>query len=244
MNKDMLVIAHRGASGYAPENTLAAMQTALDLNVSAIELDVHNVAGELVVFHDRRLEGKSDGQGLIHLTSTASLADISVKGEPIPTLWQVLTLIAGRCTVNIELKGIQTLTPFLALYPKAISILGYREDQLLISSFNHPYLAEVKQVFPKAYVAPLLASIPLDLADVASKLQAYSINLDINFVNRAIINDAHRRDVKVFVYTVDNPDDVRALAAIGVDGVFSNYPDRVSSALLQATTEDYQDWFE
>lgn len=240
----MLIIAHRGASGYAPENTLAAMEKALSLNAEAIELDVHNVEGELMVFHDRRLEGKSNGQGLIHQTSQQALARITVQGEPIPSLWQVLKLVAARCSVNIELKGCNTVEPFIALYHRAIDELGYKPEQLLVSSFNHPYLAELKSQLKEAYVAPLLASIPLDLAQVGVTLEAYSINLDISFISKALIEDAHAKGLKVFVYTVDNADDIRALDALKVDGVFSNYPDKALAALTTPSNLDYRNWFE
>ncbi|QYJ79286.1 glycerophosphodiester phosphodiesterase [Shewanella acanthi] len=244
----MLIFAHRGASGYVAENTLAAMAKALELGAKAIELDVHNVEGELVVFHDRRLDSKSSGQGLIHLVNREYLSSIHVKGHAIPTLWQVLELIAGRCIVNIELKGINTVEPLLTLYPKAINELRFTSEQLLISSFNHPYLREVKQALPNALVAPLLASIPLDGAAVVSELNAYSINLDISFINQALVNDAHQRGAKVFVYTVDNEDDIYALKQMGVDGVFSNFPDKSVQALLAITSNapatDYTGYFE
>jgi glycerophosphoryl diester phosphodiesterase len=213
----MLVFAHRGASGYAPENTLAAMDIALDLGASAIELDVHCVEDELVVFHDRRLEGKSTGTGLIHLTTKAALAQFTVGGHAIPTLWQILERVSiaskGLCSVNIELKGFGCVQPFIGLYPQAV-------------------------------IAPLLAGIPLDLAQIMTTLNAYSINLDLSFVNQAIVDDAHQRGGKVFVYTVDNYDDIQALKAMGVDGIFSNYPDKALAAIMTPITTDYSGWFE
>lgn len=240
----MLIFAHRGASGYEVENTLAAMAKALQLGVQAIELDVHNVEGELVVFHDRRLDHKSSGTGVIHLIDHAYLESINVKGEPIPTLWQVLELVAGRCIVNIELKGINTVAPLLDLYPKALNELGFTPEQLLLSSFNHPYLQAVKQALPGALVAPLLASIPLDGAAVVSELAAYSLHLDISFINQALVDDAHHRGAKVYVYTVDHQDDIHALKQMGVDGIFSNYPDRAMKALTQTCSTNYQGYFE
>lgn len=239
----MLIFAHRGASGYQPENTLISMQLALDLGAEAIELDVHNVENELVVFHDRRLEGKSNGKGLIRQSSLSELANLNVNGQPIPTLWQVLSLIKGQCIVNIELKGDNTVEPMLAMYDDVISQLNFTPAQLLFSSFNHPYLAKLKQAKPQAYVAPLLGGIPLDLAKSVSDLQAYSLHIDLGFISQALIDDAHQRGAKVYVYTVDNPDDIRALQAIGVDGVFSNYPDKAKAALA-IPKGHYQGWFE
>ncbi|AVV85232.1 MULTISPECIES: glycerophosphodiester phosphodiesterase [Shewanella] len=240
----MLIFAHRGASGYQVENTLAAMAKALELGAKAIELDVHNVEGELVVFHDRRLDNKSSGTGVIHTVTKDYLAGINVKGEPIPTLWQILELIAGRCTVNIELKGINTVQPLVDLYPKVLSELGFTEDQLLISSFNHPYLSDIKRALPQALVAPLLASIPLDGATVVSQLRAYSLHLDVSFISQALVDDAHQRGAKVYVYTVDHSDDIHALKQMGVDGIFSNYPDRAMEALTQTPSLNYQGYFE
>lgn len=240
----MLIFAHRGASGYVVENTLAAMAKAIELGAKAIELDVHNVEGELVVFHDRRLDSKSSGQGIIHLVNKGYLDTVTVKGEPIPTLWQVLELVAGRATINIELKGVNTVAPLLALYPKAIAELGFSAEQLLISSFNHPYLQQVKQALPQALVAPLLASIPLDGAAVVSELNAYSLHLDVSFISKALVDDAHQRGAKVYVYTVDHRDDIHALQQLGVDGIFSNFPDRAMQALLQPTNTDYCGYFE
>ncbi|MFB2662101.1 glycerophosphodiester phosphodiesterase [Shewanella mangrovisoli] len=240
----MLIFAHRGASGYVAENTLAAMAKAIELGATAIELDVHNVEGELVVFHDRRLDSKSSGQGIIHLVNKGYLDTVTVKGEPIPTLWQVLELVAGRATINIELKGVNTVAPLLALYPKAIAELGFSAEQLLISSFNHPYLQQVKQALPQALVAPLLASIPLDGAAVVSELNAYSLHLDVSFISKALVDDAHQRGAKVYVYTVDHRDDIHALQQLGVDGIFSNFPDRAMQALLQPNNTDYSGYFE
>lgn len=239
----MLIFAHRGASGYAPENTLKAMALALELGAEAVELDVHNVEGELVVFHDRRLEGKSNGKGLIHRQTLTELQKLSVRGEPIPTLWQVLELLNARCMVNIELKGIHTGEPMKAMYHRAMAELGYSPEQLLISSFNHPELAAFKAAVPEARIAPLLGSLPLDGAAIAGQMQAWSLHLDVSFISQAIVDQAHAMGVKVYVYTVDDGDDIRALAAMGVDGVFANYPDAAKKALGEPSSYDYQHWF-
>ncbi|MCL1114718.1 glycerophosphodiester phosphodiesterase [Shewanella basaltis] len=244
----MLIFAHRGASGYAPENTLAAMTKAIELGAKAIELDVHCVEGELVVFHDRRLEGKSTGHGLIHLCTLAELTQYAVGGEPIPSLWDVLThldsITQGHCIINIEIKGVGCVTPFVNMYPRLLAQLRFSPSQLLISSFNHLYVAQIKQQLPQAFVAPLLGSIPLDLAQVVTDLDAYSIHLDVAFINQAIIDDAHQRGAKVYVYTVDNSDDIQSLKALGVDGVFSNYPDKAIAAAALALPEQIKTWFD
>ncbi|WP_299574696.1 glycerophosphodiester phosphodiesterase [uncultured Shewanella sp.] len=240
----MLIFAHRGASGYEVENTLAAMEKALALNVQAIELDVYNIEGELYVFHDRRLELKTSGFGLTHLKSKQEINNVTIKQHPIPTLWQVMELINGRCIVNIELKGYRTAEPLIAIYPKLISELNFTDEQLLVSSFNQPHLNLVKQHFPNARVAPILAGVPLHYAESVTALNAYSIHVDIHFVTHEMVKDAHQRGAKVYVYTVDNPEDICALKGLGVDGIFSNYPDKAAAALIECNTDNsHKQWF-
>ncbi|MCL1038638.1 glycerophosphodiester phosphodiesterase [Shewanella submarina] len=227
----MLIFAHRGASGYAPENTVKAMQLALDMGASAVELDIHLVEDELYVFHDRWLDPKSNGRGLISDHSKAAIAKVSLVGEPIPTLWQLMAAMQPRPLVNIELKGANTAEPLIALYPRLLSELGYTRQQLLISSFNHRYLLEVKQALPEALVAPLVEGVPLDFAACGDKLGAFSIHLDINFITEEMVSDAHSRGLKVYVYTVDREQDILWMQQMGVDGIFTNFPDRAQQIL-------------
>ncbi|MCL1045673.1 glycerophosphodiester phosphodiesterase [Shewanella electrodiphila] len=244
----MLIFAHRGASGYEVENTLAAMEKALSINVQAIELDVYNIEGELFVFHDRRLETKTTGRGVTHLASKDELSKVTIQQHSIPTLWQVMTLIRGRCIVNIELKGYHTAGPLVAVYPKLISELNFTNEQLLISSFNQPYLSVVKQHLPRARVAPILTGVPLHYAESVTALDAYSIHVDLHFVTHEMVQDAHQRGAKIYVYTVDNPEDIHALKGLGVDGIFSNYPDKAAIVLANCRhdnshTTSHEKWF-
>ncbi|MCL1078824.1 glycerophosphodiester phosphodiesterase [Parashewanella spongiae] len=219
----MKIYAHRGASRYYPENTLQAFEKALELGATAIELDVHNVEGTLVVFHDRRLDEISSGSGYIDQITLSELSQITVQGQPIPTLWQVLEYVGGRCEVNIELKGFNTVKPLIKLYPEAITQFGFRIDQLLISSFKHPELAEFKKSHPQAHIAPLIEGVPLDLAATASKLNAVAVNLSLNFINQEMIDDVHLKGMKVNVFTVNNKHDFEEMKALGVDGIFSDH---------------------
>jgi len=228
----MIIFAHRGASGYAPENTLAAMKKAIELGTKAIELDIHSVEGELYVYHDRRLDHKSNGSGLISDVSREYLKSISVEGEPIPTLWEVMSYLSQHnCLVNIELKGMTCLTPFIALYPKLIKELGFRADQLLISSFHHGFLQEFRRSYPQAFIALLLEGILLNTIDIATQLEAYSIHFSLSFITSELVDEAHSKNLKVFVYTVNHPDDIHQLNKMGVDGIFSDYPDKATQTL-------------
>lgn len=222
----MQIIAHRGASGDYPENTLLAIDQAIAQGADAIEIDVFAVQGELIVIHDHHLSRTTNGSGSIYQYSFEQLMQLDAGlGEPIPTLWQVLQRLQHTSLwLNIELKGNNTVALLLALLAKAEHELGFSTTRLLISSFNHHLLAAVKQAWPQLKLGALTASLPLDYATFAQQLQAYSVNCDVSFINQAFVDDAKARGLKVYVYTVDQPDDIKRMQQYGVDGIFSNYP--------------------
>lgn len=223
----MQIIAHRGASGLAPENTLKAIRLALTLGAQAIEIDVQRADGELWVFHDRRLERCTNGGGVLTAQSRAYLAGLDAgEGEPIPTLWQVMEAIAGKAELHIELKGAQTADEVARLTRRAEAELGFTPAHWVVSSFHHPELARFAALRPEIRLGALTSTIPLTLAKFAAELGAWSLNCDLDFVDEALVMDAHRRGLKVLVYTVDHTADLAALAAMGVDGIFTNRPDR------------------
>ncbi|WPC69418.1 glycerophosphodiester phosphodiesterase [Aeromonas hydrophila] len=223
----MQIIAHRGASGLAPENTLKAIRLALTLGAGAIEIDVQLADGELWVFHDRRLERCTDGSGVLTAQSRAYLASLDAgEGEGIPTLWQVMEAIAGQAELHIELKGSQTADEVARLTRLAEAELGFGPTQWVVSSFHHPELARFAALRPDIRLGALTSTIPLTLAKFAAELGAWSLNCDVDFVDQALVQDAHKLGLKVLVYTVDEPADQAMLAAIGVDGIFTNRPDR------------------
>lgn len=227
----MQIIAHRGASGLAPENTLKAIRLALTLGAQAIEIDVQRADGELWVFHDRRLERCTDGSGVLTAQSRAYLAGLDAgEGEPIPTLWQVMEAIAGKAELHIELKGAQTADEVARLTRRAEAELGFTPAHWVVSSFHHPELARFAALRPEIRLGALTSTIPLTLAKFAAELGAWSLNCDLDFVDEALVMDAHRRGLKVLVYTVDHTADLAALAAMGVDGIFTNRPDRFLTA--------------
>ncbi len=223
----MKVFAHRGASGHEPENTLTAIQTALDMKVDAIEIDVRLVEDQLILLHDRWLQKTTNGQGRISDKGFAEIRRLDAgKGLQIPTLWEVITLIGNQCELNIELKSEKTAKPVLEMLNKAIKELGCRQSQFLISSFNHHLLQEIKSIDPAWKIGALTASKPITLAKFAEELNAYSIHLDIDFIDEDFVKDAHQRNLKVYVYTVDHEEDIVDLNKMKVDGIFTNYPTR------------------
>ena len=228
----MLIFAHRGVSGHFPENTLMAFQAALDAQCQAIELDVYALQNQLVVIHDRQLARTTNGEGNLEDHTLESLSALDAgRGESVPTLWQVLQLVANKVVLNIELKGADTAELLIALLAKAQQELKLDLSTIVVSSFNHRLLQQLRKLHPTLALGVLIAHRPLDNAAVASQLDACCLNCDRGFVDAELINDAHQRGIKVYVYTINDAREARELAKIGVDGIFCNYP------------QEAQNWF-
>ncbi|WKE65013.1 glycerophosphodiester phosphodiesterase [Gallaecimonas kandeliae] len=233
----MKIFAHRGASGEAPENTLAAFRLALDQGCEAIELDLQRWHDDILVLHDRWLHHSTSGQGLLENQSSDALAQVDAgDGQPIPRLWEVLELCAGRCQLNLELKAHDLLPVLLPLLDRAVTELGWQPEDLLISSFHHRQLAAFQAMKPDWPIGLLISHIPLELAPMLGPLKVFSLHLDCAFVDRALVEEAQRLGLKVYSYTADEPEDLHRLALLGVDGIFTNYPARSREWLLSHIT--------
>ncbi|GGZ47837.1 glycerophosphodiester phosphodiesterase [Paraglaciecola chathamensis] len=228
----MLVFAHRGASADAPENTLLAIKAALTQGCDGIEIDVHQHGDKLVVIHDHWLHRTTNGTGQLKDHSFEALKQLNAgSDERIPTLWQVMECIAGRCLLNIEIKGVSDVQLVLDNIEKAIHELNFTLDHFIVSSFDHHLLRSIKAHNPDLKIGALTASKPIEYAAFAQALNAYSVNADVSFVDEAFVRDAKQRGLKFFVYTVDQPADLATLASWQVDGVFSNGPGKAKAFL-------------
>ena len=223
----MLYIAHRGGAALGPENTLAAMRQALARNVSWIEIDVYAVAGQVVVFHDSRLERTTDGRGRIADCSLDYLHTLDAgDGERIPLLAETLELVAGRARLNIELKGPHSSDPTLALLQRAMTRGAGEWGDGLVSSFDQRQLALLHERQPQLPLGVLLAGPSLHYVQDCIALGARSVHMAIDYVDRSFVDDAHAHGLQVLVYTVDDEDDMARMAALGVDGIFCDRPPR------------------
>ena len=221
-------IGHRGACGYAPENTLAAFQKALDLGCPWVELDVYAVAGELLVIHDDSLERTTNGKGRVMDHDLAYLRGLDAgAGQQIPTLREVIERVDHRAGINVELKGPDTAIPASRLLLELLQ-QGWHSDEFLFSSFDHEELAKTNAAFRRG---PLFHHKSADMLDKARTLNAFSLHLNMKITHQALVEAAHREGLKVYVYTVNTAKDITKMIQMGVDGVFTNYPDRVFSAL-------------
>ena len=219
----MQLFAHRGISDLAPENSMAAFALALEQRCDGIELDVRLMAGQVVVIHDATVDRTTDGTGLVNQFDNNAWAALDAgDGVPPPSLRQVLTLVAGRCCVNIELKSDDLVSHIAVEISYAITKLGFELDQLCVSAFDHRLLVPLKQSFPLLNIAPLIASCPVNLARFAVDMNAQALHSYTETTDQALVDDAHARGLKIRVYTVKTAQDLKRLNQLGVDAVFVN----------------------
>ena len=216
------VIGHRGAAGLAPENTLAAFEHAVRLGVDAVELDVHLSADQhLVVIHDERVDRTTNGSGKVADAPLSALRMLDAgAGERVPTLDEVLEAVPGHVAINIELKGRGTAR-------RVARAVAPRKRPLLVSAFDHGELARFHSLCPSIPCAPLLGRWRPGVLDTARALGAWSVNLADRTADRTTVDAIRANGCQCLVYTVNDVERATALRAMGVDGVFSDFPDRL-----------------
>jgi len=230
------IIAHRGASSYAPENTLAAFKLALQQGADGIELDAKLSAdGQVVVFHDQTVDRTTPCQGRVKDFTLAELRkmdagshfDIAFCGESIPTLDEVFKAVGPLTFINIELKKFGVFNN--PLPEKVIQLIRkYRLSQrVLLSSFNILSIIRIHRLSPEIPIGllALTGKARFFAGAIMGRLIGYdSFHIAINDATPEMINEIHRRECRVFVYTVDQERDMQRLFEMGVDGIFTKDP--------------------
>lgn len=239
----MLKIGHRGARGYAPENTLKSFQKAIELGVDAIELDVQLCkSGEMIVMHDDTVDRTTDGSGLVKKMKLKELKELDAgTGERIPTLEEVLNLVNRRVRVNIELKGPKTVKPVMKLIDEYVKNIGWNLDDFIISSFKRNELREARALNPMIQIGVLISKprlIDRWSFRFAQKIRASFIGPGKKLVTKRFVRKAHKHGLKVFVWTGNKLIDVQPydkiiskLKRFDIDGIFSDYPDRLTKTI-------------
>jgi glycerophosphoryl diester phosphodiesterase len=238
-----LNIAHRGASAVAPANTLAAFSKAVELGADGIEFDVHLSAdGVPVVIHDSAVDATTDGSGQVAEIDLAQLKqldagayfDPAYAGERIPTLEEVLQAFGDRLLLNIELKSTSPRDNGLERAVLALVKQYKLENRVLLSSFNPFSLRRAKRIAPHVYVGLLYApDLPIFLsrAWLAFLFPHEARHPKHTMVDAGYMRWAHRRGYRVNTWTVDDPDEMRRLIGLGVDGIITNVPDVLRDVL-------------
>jgi glycerophosphoryl diester phosphodiesterase len=231
----MIVLAHRGASAYAPQNTIPSFKKALEMKAQGIELDVQlSSDGVPVIIHDFMLDKTTDLSGFVHTHSWQELrkADAGLwfgqefRGTQIPSLEEVLALIPKDVLLNVEIKSITSLNQPVA--PIVSQILNQETDRnLIVSSFNHPILKEFQSLSPDVKLGILTANDFIDFPSYveSSGIRPYSIHPEASYLSSRFIGDCHKREWKVMTYTINSVPQSRMVESLGTDGIFSDYPD-------------------
>lgn len=242
------VIAHKGASGIAPENTLAAIQAALDIGVDMIELDVRNTGDEeIVVIHDETLDRTTNGTGDVHdytleeikQLDAGSWFDPKFHNEKVPTLKEALDLINGQCQVLIEIKHMDH-PHYHGFAEKLVDIIrqeknGY--DWIILQSYEPEYIHAAHEYDPHVQTKKIMIgedSAPLIAFYIESKMhmgrakeddRMKALNPEYHTLSTRRVFQMHAKGFEVYTYAVNNREDMIKVLHMGVDGIITDYPD-------------------
>lgn len=241
-----LLIAHRGLSSRAPENTLAAFARAIDAGADMLELDVHLTLDERVaVIHDRTLQRTTTGNGAVRSYSSHEISqfdagswfDPRFASERVPMLEDVLALARGRCQVNVELKHHFFHREPPGLFERLVLDVVRRSemlDQTLLSSFDRQIVRTVRTLEPAATTG-ILYHWQRDLfgrpSEIAATCGASAFICSVSQLSAATLQDARAAGLAVAVYTVNDPSEALRLSALGIDAIISDAVDVVRSSI-------------
>lgn len=242
-------IAHRGASGEAPENTIAAFEQAIQLGVDLVELDVQLTGdGHIVVIHDATLDRTTDLSGAVAEKTLAEIRkgdagswfSARFRGERVPLLEEVLELAKRRVLTLVEIKGRHIAERVI----QVIEEMGV-EDQVVIQSFVPQTVRRVKLLAPALPAALLVSSLPTTparirvrrLAREVLETGANAVGIWHTALTPALLEEMRQRSIGVWAWTVDDEIVLRDLALMGVQGLITNYPDRLNQVLQELEGE-------
>ena len=230
-NHNTLSIGHRGAKGYVAENTYESISKAIELGVDGIEIDVFKCAsGELVLFHDKNLQELTGESGLIENLTIKELENFLVLGKyKIPTLKDVLTRIEEPLFVNIELKGLNTAKAASQIIADLSKNTSWTIENFIISSFNWDELEQFRSIDKNTPVGVLVSkSMSINEAiEFGKRINAQAIHPNFKLLNDKAVKKIKNNGFKIYTWTVNNEDDINFMKKLEVDGIISDYPDRI-----------------
>ena len=231
-----LVWAHRGASAYAPENTIPAFEKAIQMGSDGIELDVHmSLDGELVVIHDETVDRTSNGTGAIADMTQEQLKRLDFSngfaeytGTCIPSLTDIYELVRPTgLSLNVEIKC--DVVMYWGIWDKLIALEREMNMQgrILYSSFNHDVLAYIRALDPKANIGLLFNGVPKKPWLDAVRMRANAIHPNYMAILRQpnLVCECHENDIAVHTWTVNDPAVMQYLVHAGTEAIITNKPD-------------------
>lgn len=215
------VVGHRGASGYAPENTILSFQKAIDLGCDKTELDVRlSKDNELIVIHDPEVDRISNGQGEVSKMTLTEIRKLKcLKNQKIPFLQEVIDLCKDRIDLLIELKAEGT--------PEKVNQIILENqflDQVLVISFELDLIKEIKELNPEIKTGFLFKEDNKRLWDLAETVPFDYICPKSSLVNQVMVNKAHDLGLKVYAYEVNKKKLADYLIELGVDEIGTDFP--------------------
>ena len=230
-NNNTLSIGHRGAKGYVAENTYESINKAIELGVDGIEIDVFKCAsGELVLFHDKNLKELTGESGLIENLTTKQLEQFLVLGKyKIPTLTDVLKRIEKPLFVNIELKGLNTAQATSKIITDLSKSTSWSLENFIVSSFNWDELEQFRFIDKNTPVGVLVSkSMSINEAiEFGKNIDAQAIHPHFKLLNDKTVKKIKNNGFKIFTWTVNDKNDIDLMKKLNVDGIISDYPDRI-----------------
>lgn len=239
-DRRVMGFAHRGARGYAPENTLLAFDLAFALGADAIECDVQRTRdGALVIIHDGTVNRTTDGRGPVSAMDLDQLRRLNAGArwnidQRIPTLDETLELVRRRGgAINLEIKAelpAEALTTAAAVLPVLAALENDFRSRVLVSSFELAAVALIKRRMPEIRVAALYSGREWrrqDMIAPALEMDAEAIHPGVSLVSEALVTRAHAAGLRVNGWTANRVAVIARLLSCGVDGIFSDYPERV-----------------
>lgn len=241
----LMVVAHRGSSGSAPENTMAAFQHAIDAGVDMIELDIRMTKDyHLVVIHDRDVRRTTNGTGLVRNMTLQELKSLDAgswfsprfRGEKTPTLHEVMEMLPTRVGLNIEVKTDGDPRKKRVLEESLVLILRERkmEGRVLVSSFDHGHLRRLHRLNPDLHLGTLyfpLRDLARKPSSIAQRVGAKVFICSRTQIRKRMVDDAHRHDIFVGVYGVGTLEQLVHVRRFGVDAVVTDFPERIVKAI-------------
>jgi glycerophosphoryl diester phosphodiesterase len=219
----MKKIGHRGVKGYVAENTLASFQKALELGVDGIELDIHLSKDIIpVVIHDKTVDRTTNKNGLVYNYNSNELQNLG-----IPTLEDVFNLVNQKCFINIEIKDDKATKSVLDLVTKYIIKKNWNKNMFLISSFNWEILEFFHDENSKIPLAVITEDDLNEAQLFAKKINSSIIHPYFKLLNSENVTLMHQNGFKVFPWTVNEISDINLMKTFEVDGIITDFPDRV-----------------
>ena len=228
---NILRIGHRGSKGYVAENTLESINHAILLGVDGIEIDVFKcLSGELVLSHENNLKRLTGKSGQLEKLTLGELKKFLVVGKyKIPTLTDVLKTIETPLFVNIELKGLNTAQATSKIITNLSKSTSWRLENFIISSFNWNELEQFRSIDKNTPVGVLVSnSMSINKAiKFGKKINAQAIHPNFKLLNEKTVKKIKNNGFKIYTWTVNSKDDINYMKKFKVDGIISDFPDKI-----------------